>query len=360
MSTKTEELVAQVFSNASKTDWQKAASAEIAGEDPFVKLQWQTTDGLTFSPYYNTEDLKELAYRKSFVQSRKDDTSWRNVPNVTVKDASLANTIALEHLQGEADGVIFTLTGTTDLNKLLAGIQWPHCTVSFIVPSAFNLEALVLYAKEKSYHQQELHGALFREAIPKATTVLAFTKFKEFGLYIPPSIPTEEIALALQKGVEAIETLEAEGLTRETIFESIAFSIPVSANFLQEISKLKALRMLWYQIAQAYGISSYKQEDLYIHTRSEVWINEKFQPHGNMLNSALATMAALAGGCQAHTAYPENEDDLIMRRIARNHPVLLKEESHFDKVSDPVAGAYAVEVMTDAIAKKAWELFSNR
>lgn len=360
MSSKTEEIIAKTFTPASKTDWKKAAAAEIAGEDPFVKLQWQTADGLTFAPYYNTEDLKNLDYRKSFVQAHRHDSPWKNMPHVTTGDSNVANTIALEHLRSEADGVIFTLTSATDLTKLLADIQWPHCSVSFIAEPAFNPDSLALYTKEKGYHQQELHGALFREAIPTATTVLAFNKFKEFGLFIPASTPTEEIVLALRKGVEAIETLEREGLTLNTIFESIAFSVPVSANFLQEISKLKALRMLWYQVARAYGISSYKPENLYIHTRAEVWINEKFQPHGNMINSALATMAALAGGCQAHTAYPENEDDVMMRRIARNHAVLLKEESHFDKVTDPVAGAYAVEVMTDAIAKKAWELFSNR
>ncbi len=41
----------------------------------------------------------------------------------------------------------------------------------------------------------------------------------------------------------------------------------------------------------------------------------------------------------------------------RNQQLLLKEESHFDKVIDPAAGSYYIENLTVAIAKQAWELF---
>jgi methylmalonyl-CoA mutase len=37
--------------------------------------------------------------------------------------------------------------------------------------------------------------------------------------------------------------------------------------------------------------------------------------------------------------------------------LLLKEESHFDKVIDPAAGSYYIENLTVSIAKQAWDLF---
>jgi methylmalonyl-CoA mutase len=43
--------------------------------------------------------------------------------------------------------------------------------------------------------------------------------------------------------------------------------------------------------------------------------------------------------------------------LARNQQLLLKEESHFDKVIDPAAGSYYIENLTVSIAKQAWELF---
>ena len=39
-----------------------------------------------------------------------------------------------------------------------------------------------------------------------------------------------------------------------------------------------------------------------------------------------------------------------------NQQLLLKEESHFDKVIDPAAGSYYIENLTVSIAKQAWDL----
>ena len=44
-------------------------------------------------------------------------------------------------------------------------------------------------------------------------------------------------------------------------------------------------------------------------------------------------------------------------RIARNQQLLLKEESHFDKVVDPSAGSYFIEELTTSLADVAWKLF---
>ena len=49
--------------------------------------------------------------------------------------------------------------------------------------------------------------------------------------------------------------------------------------------------------------------------------------------------------------------DDFSERLARNQQLLLKEESHFDKVIDPAAGSYYIENLTVSIAKQAWELF---
>ena len=49
--------------------------------------------------------------------------------------------------------------------------------------------------------------------------------------------------------------------------------------------------------------------------------------------------------------------DEFSERLARNQQLLLKEESHFDKVIGPAAGSYYIENLTVAIAKQAWELF---
>ena len=48
---------------------------------------------------------------------------------------------------------------------------------------------------------------------------------------------------------------------------------------------------------------------------------------------------------------------IFSERIARNQQLLLKEESHFDKVSDPATGSYYIETLTAKIAEQAWKVF---
>jgi methylmalonyl-CoA mutase len=43
--------------------------------------------------------------------------------------------------------------------------------------------------------------------------------------------------------------------------------------------------------------------------------------------------------------------------MARNIQLILKEEAYFDKVSDPAAGAYYIEDLTNKIVEEAWAFF---
>jgi len=72
-------------------------------------------------------------------------------------------------------------------------------------------------------------------------------------------------------------------------------------------------------------------------------------------------MSAVLGGTDSMTVMPFNAAyeaaTDFSERIARNQQILLKEESHFDKIVDPAAGSYYIETLTDSIAENAWKLF---
>jgi methylmalonyl-CoA mutase len=78
-----------------------------------------------------------------------------------------------------------------------------------------------------------------------------------------------------------------------------------------------------------------------------------------MIKSTTAAMASVLGGCDALTILPEDENNTTMNRIARNVSAILREESHLNKVADPLAGSYSMDTMVDAISKKAWTLFQS-
>jgi methylmalonyl-CoA mutase len=112
--------------------------------------------------------------------------------------------------------------------------------------------------------------------------------------------------------------------------------------------------MLWFQVAHAYGHSDYKLGDLHLHVNGGKSIPHAFLPQ-EMVSHTFRAMAAVLGGCDSLTI--SSATDALTCRLTRNISHILREESFFDKVSDPLAGAYALDAMIDAMAGKAWESF---
>jgi methylmalonyl-CoA mutase len=147
------------------------------------------------------------------------------------------------------------------------------------------------------------------------------------------------------------------GYASESIWRILGFSLASSKNFLLDIAKQKALRLLAYQVGHAFELTQYT--DIHINVRVEPWTNEKFQPHGNMISGTVSALAAVVGGCDSLTVMPEDENNATMARIARNVSNILREESHLTKVADPTAGAYTVENIVNKLAIAAWADFQH-
>jgi methylmalonyl-CoA mutase len=351
------------FPAPSLSEWNNAASAEVAGGDPFDKLQWKTDDGLSFLPFYASQHVDELKYLKNFTFHSGNEVRpryWANMPMVTVDEEKNANTVALDHLQHEAEGIVFRLSGECDYKQLLKDIAWEHCAVSFVSDDERAAKQLAAFISSAGYDLKKIQGGLFSTAKLHAKDLpLSRSTFHLLGVRITSSTPVNEIVDALNKGTELIDNYNGTSIDLNEVVDQIAFMIPVGTSLLSEIAKLKALRILWFQVVRAYGVHNYDFNNLFLHGYSEPWINPKFQPHGNMLGSTIASIAAICGGCAAVTIQPEDEENKTMNRIARNNAIILQEESQLGKVNDPFAGAYAIDAMTDAFAREAWKKFQS-
>lgn len=98
-----------------------------------------------------------------------------------------------------------------------------------------------------------------------------------------------------------------------------------------------------------------------VHAETSSFNLTLFDAHVNLLRTQTEAMSAALAGVDSMTVVPFDQayqtPDEFSERMARNQQLLLKEESHFDKVIDPAAGSYYIENLTVAIAKQAWELF---
>jgi methylmalonyl-CoA mutase len=339
-------------------DWLSVASSEVGDADPLGKLSWKIDDDLKFLPLYTDTDVKKPS-PAFHLESDFSARHWSNMPSVKVTDERIANEIALDHLNHEAEGVLFELTShETNFAHLLNKIAWENCTVSFLAPTKASFADLLQLLISHTLSAQRINGAVFSriEHMPQQRYHSAY---RIHGIVIDNSSPAHEVAEALYKGAKLMEQAIESGHDAEQIQAQIAFMLPVGRQLFIDTAKLRALRMLWYQVVSAFGVSEYRLNRSYIHCYSEPWINEKFQPHGNMLKSTIAAISGISGGCNAITIVPEDSANNTMNRIARNIPRILMDESHLNKVNDPFAGSYAIEVITDEIAKKAWGLFQS-
>ncbi len=120
--------------------------------------------------------------------------------------------------------------------------------------------------------------------------------------------------------------------------------------------------MLWAEIVKAYGAAD-ECCKIKIHAVTSQFNQTIYDAHVNLLRSMTETMSAALAGVDSIETLPFDlqykKPDEFSERIARNQQLLLREESHLDKVVDPAGGSYYVETLTASIAKVAWELFNN-
>jgi methylmalonyl-CoA mutase len=356
------------FSRSSSEDWKKIAMQETDGKDPFEILSWRGKDGILFLPYCDAEKDAESHFLNTFssaAATNRHYPSWLNLPSIKTVDAQAANRLALENLMNGADGVLFHLCKNShpDLNTLINNIEWPHCYIAFYMgDDAAALTQLTKLLQAK-FLPAALSGALFWESIPKKSNFdFFFRSFKDIqplGVVISPNSPAEEISDALVKGLAAYEQHARDRNDLEHVFRSVCFSISADHSFLECAAKFKALRMLWFQIAQACDQKDFQPHDLRIHATSTAVGDITFGPHENMLKGTYAAMAAIIGGCNSLTIETEGTASFL-QRWSRNVSPILREESFFDQVADPLAGAYAVNEITDKMAQKAWMLFQHK
>ncbi|MEP2773956.1 MAG: methylmalonyl-CoA mutase family protein [Fulvivirga sp.] len=349
------------FNKVDKKQWLEKATADLKGANPQEKYGWKIEDGISLDLYYDKSDTKRLSTSFQNRQYVADHPSghirhWDNLQEVLVDDDKKANNVALEALEGGAEGLIFKLQNQdVDYNVLLKDIQTAFCSVWFDVTYGKSTEATIKCLENL---KPQTGGLIIDDihAIPNIQSHLPkHTQLKiALTLSITDKSLSEKIAAFLELAIACVEHND------HGILESLSFQYPLGTDFFGEIAAMRALRQLYFQIIKAYKIEGYLPEDLHLIGVSTAWSNEDYNPHANMLKSTTAGMAAVLGGCDSLIVEPENNEKPYMTRVARNVSNILKEESYFNSNADPVAGSYYLESLTDTLAKEAWSLFQQK
>ena len=141
---------------------------------------------------------------------------------------------------------------------------------------------------------------------------------------------------------------------RSLLLRDFVFEIGHSSSFLFDIAKMKALRILFYNLQSSFDL---QVQDCTLLSHIEVGslaANENDQ----LIFSSIAGMAAIIGGCSTlyfdlTKAASSDTNNLI--RLTENIQLIMKEEAFMDRVKDPAAGSYTIETLSNSIASACWE-----
>lgn len=384
------------FPPVSTEEWRAKVEVDLKGADFNKKLVWRTNEGFNVQPMYRAEDIKDLKTTDSlpgeypFVRGTKTNNDWYIRQEIEVCCPKAANEKATEVLGKGVTSLGFKLKEDIDaegLKTLLAGIDLAKVEVNFdccpnkalqlakdlveVVKAAGAADTFSGSIGFDPFRRLLKHGKDFPKDIKalaaeivkavaevKNLRVLAVNtdKLCNAGAYI-----YQELGYALSWGNEWLSQLTDAGIDATEAAKRIKFNMGISTNYFMEIAKFRAARMLWAQIVKQYEPKCDCACKMNVHATTSEFNQTIFDAYVNLLRSQTESMSAALAGVDSITVTPfdkqyKNPDD-FSERLARNQQLLLKEESHLDKIVDPAGGSYYVETLTMSIANEAWKLF---
>ncbi|PIQ24907.1 hypothetical protein COW36_06005 [bacterium (Candidatus Blackallbacteria) CG17_big_fil_post_rev_8_21_14_2_50_48_46] len=170
---------------------------------------------------------------------------------------------------------------------------------------------------------------------------------------------SQELACLIGSAVTYLREMDQRGISPESLVPHLHWTLETGSDFLIELAKIRALRLLWQRVLQAYGLSG----QLWLHASSSQLSLSKTDPYVNMLRVTSQAFCAVLGGVNSLSTAcfnaPLGLPDSFARRQARNLQLILREESNLARLIDPAGGAYALESLSTELAEKAWGLFQT-
>lgn len=399
MSNNKEKLFSE-FKAPTRQEWLDKIEKDLKGADFNKRLVWRTNEGFNVQPFYLKEDVEKLKTPESlpgefpFVRgNKKNSNEWYVRQEIEATDAKEANAKALDILNRGVDSLSFHIHGK-DISKefvetLLQGIECEIVELNFNTCKRHTLELaeiLKAYFEQKGYDKKKITGSFDWDPMEKMlrkgndlTAVLPIAKdlveaMKEYpnfrtvavnavslnnsGAYI-----VQELGYALAWGNEYMNQLVEAGIDADTAANNIKFNLGISENFFMEMAKFRAARMLWAEIVKQYAPKEDASCMMCVNAATSKYNMTLFDSYVNLLRSQTEAMSAALAGVHSIQVTPfdavyETPNE-FSERIARNQQLLLKEESHFDKVVDPGAGSYFIEELTTSLANEGWKIFLN-
>ena len=384
-------------------DWEKITAAvlrksgRLSDSEPdsavWDKLSRTTLDGIAVAPIGTptaTADLPPIGEPGAAPYTRgrlaeKPEIGWDIRALLEGPDAKSANQAALTDLRNGAISLWIRLGNGLepgDLAQLLDGVLLDIAPVVIDAPASplAAAEAFLEVLRSAGVRPAEGTnlgadpiGARVRGADDALDDLVAVANLAReagtLGVVVDASAvhdlgssDGQELGYSLAVGAAYLRALVDSGLSVDEALGLVEFRYAATDEQFPTIAKFRAARRLWARVAELSGASATAAGQRQ-HAVTSRPMMSKYDPWVNMLRTTVAGFAAGVGGAEAVTVLPFDSTlgvpDAFGRRIARNTSSLLISESHVAKVVDPAGGSYAVEKLTDDLARVAWAEFGR-
>ncbi len=388
------------FPPVSREEWEAVIQKDLKGADYQKKLVWKTHEGIDVRPYYRKEDVSGLEFLHSapgefpYVRGKfHKGQNWLNRQDIFVDSVKKAAGKAKEAVEKGAGSVAFILPGNKkftaqDIEALTENLCLDTTEVNFITGenAAEVLEHFLSHANGRAdkslvkasvdfdpigsltisgnfYESQKDSFATAKNLIENVSAWPNVKVLAVNGQYFQNagSSLVQELGFSLAIGNEYIQELTNRGIPAGQVSGALKFSFATGTNYFMEIAKIRAARLLWAKLVEAWG-GSREEACMNIHTTTARFNKSVYDPFTNLLRTTTESMSAILGGADSVTTEPfdiifREESSELAERIARNTQIVLREEACLGKIKDPSAGSYYIESLTASIAGEAWKLF---
>jgi len=349
------------FEEVSSSAWKQKIQVDLKGADYNDTLLWNSNEGITVKPFYHNDEAT--------INTNLPKNNWKVAQLIDVNSSEDSNKKALDAISKGVESIVFKITTEINIKELLKGIDsntiefqfqfsmlsatMAEALIQLNLPHCFlNIDIIGNLAKTGNWHTSLKDDFKFIKNLVakyphKNILCVDTTIYQNAGATI-----TQQLAYAIAHANEYFNNF------KDGILPQIQFITATSGNYFFEIAKIRALKLLFKTITEAYATKNTSCTVLSFPSNRNKTI---YDYNVNLLRSTTECMSTILGGANTicnlpydHIYHHANE---FGDRIARNQLLVLKHESAFDVVENPADGTYYIESLTNQLAEKALAIF---
>lgn len=357
------------FEGVSAKAWKQKIQVDLAGADYNQTLVSKTPEGIDIKPVYHSDIAPQLGA----IPGQPND--WLITQAVFVDQEVVANKLVHQALNGGANAIWLKANGAFDYEKVFSDVALEGVVIfadfAFLselfytkLATFLNKNKAQFHARIDLLHQLGRNGNWFENS--KIDHQRLEAVYKE--AVSAQSVLGVNIAHYTNAGANAVQQL-AYGLAHANEYlnyfdgkgndVNITFTTAVGSNYFLEIAKIRALRIVYKELAALYN----RSEECIVLATPGLRNKTIYDYNVNMLRTSTECMSAAIGGANAICNVPYDvvfhKSNEFGERISRNQLLVMKHEAYLDATSNPADGAYYIETLTQQLAQKALDLFKS-